>query len=74
MSYTSGGTIQATDYNNLAWGQNSTGTYTTAVNNLAMIWGVGSGQRGYGQNVSAFSTVSGAMMLQRHNGVDLFIT
>ena len=58
MSYTSGGTIQATDYNNLAWGQNSTGTYTTAVNNLAMIWGVGSGQRGYGQNVSAFSTVS----------------
>lgn len=58
MAYTSGGTIQAQDYNWLTWGGNTSGTYTTAVNNLAVIWGQGTGQRGYGQDVSAFSTVS----------------
>ena len=58
MAYTSGGTIQAQDYNWLTWGGNTSGTYTEAVNNLAIIWGQGTGQKGYGQDVSAFSTVS----------------
>ena len=58
MAYTSGGTIQAQDYNWLTWGGNTSGTYTESVDNLAIIWGVGEGQKGYGQDVSAFSTVS----------------
>jgi len=58
MAYTSGGLIQAQDYNWLAWGGNTSGTYTTSVNNLAVVWGVGDGTYGWGQDVSAFSTVS----------------
>jgi hypothetical protein len=58
MAYTTGGTIQAQDYNWLTWGGNTSGTYTESVNNLAIIWGQGTGQKGYGQDVSAFSTVS----------------
>lgn len=60
MAYTSGGTIQAIDYNYLAWGGNSTGTYTSTPSNLAYVWGVGYGIRGYGQDVSAFSCVTAA--------------
>lgn len=58
MAYTSGGLIQAQDYNWLAWGGNTSGTYTTSVNNLAVVWGQGTGTYGYGQDVSAFSTVT----------------
>lgn len=59
MAYTSGGTIQAIDYNYLAWGGNSTGTYTSTPNNLSYVWGVGYGMKGYGQDVSAFNAVTG---------------
>ena len=58
MAYTSGGTIQAQDYNWLAWGGNTTNTYTTSINNLAVIWGVGTGQFGYGQDVSVISALT----------------
>lgn len=57
MAYTSAGLIEAWDYNRLAWGGN-TATYTSSINNLAQIWGAGSGTSGYGQSVSAFSPVA----------------
>jgi hypothetical protein len=57
MTYASGGTIQATDYNNLAWG-GTQGTYTSSPNNIAYVMGVGNGQFGYGQDVSLINTVS----------------
>jgi len=60
MAYTSGGTIQALDYNLLAWGGNTTGTYTSTPSNLAYVWGVGNGQFGYGQTVTLISAVTGA--------------
>ncbi len=57
MAYTTGQLIESWDYNRIAWGGN-TATYTNSINNLAYIWGVGSGIRGYGQSVSAISPVS----------------
>lgn len=57
MTYASGGQIQATDYNNLAWG-GTQGTYTASPNNIAYVMGVGNGQFGYGQDVSLINTVS----------------
>lgn len=57
MAYTTGGLIEAWDYNRLTWGANSQ-TYTGTVNNLAAIWGVGNGPRGYGQDATAMTTVS----------------
>lgn len=57
MAYSSGGLIQATDYNNLAWG-GTQGTYTASPNNIAYVMGVGQGAIGYGQSVSAINTVS----------------
>lgn len=59
MAYTSGGTIQALDYNLLTWGGNSTGSYTSTPSNLAYVWGVGNGQFGYGQDVTPISAVTG---------------
>lgn len=60
MSYSSGGTIQANDYNNLAWGGNTTGTYSGTIKNLAIVMGTGIGIRGYGQTISAINVVAGA--------------
>jgi hypothetical protein len=57
MAYSSGGLIQATDYNNLTWG-GTQGTYTNATNNLAFVLGVGNAQSGYGQSVSSINTVA----------------
>lgn len=57
MSYASGGLIQAADFNNLAWG-GTQGTYTSATKNVAYVMGVGSGQWGYGQTITALNTVS----------------
>jgi hypothetical protein len=59
MSYASGGLIQATDYNNLAWG-GTQGTYTAVTNNIAYVMGVGTGAFGYGQDLSQINTVSAA--------------
>jgi hypothetical protein len=58
MAYTLGGTIEAWDYNRLTWGGNTSGVYTSTPSNFAYVWGVGSGQFGYGQDASAISTVS----------------
>lgn len=60
MSYSSGGLIQAIDYNYLTWGGNTTGTYSGTITNLAMVMGVGKGYKGYGQSVTAISAVTGA--------------
>ena len=60
MAYTTGELIQAQDYNWLTWGGNTGGTYTTSINNLAVVWGHGTGLYGYGQDVSAISTVAAA--------------
>ena len=58
MAYTSGGTIQAQDYNWLAWGGNTTGTYSGTVTNLAMVWGTGFGYKGYGQTVTPINALT----------------
>lgn len=57
MTYSSGGLIQASDYNTLAWGSTSGGTYVDS-NNLAVVWGVGTGRFGYGQGTSSFAQVA----------------
>jgi hypothetical protein len=57
MAYTSGGTIQALDYNLLAWGGN-TQVYNATPDNLAEVWGPGNGQGGYGQDTSLISTLA----------------
>lgn len=59
MTYSSGGLIQAADYNTLAWGSSGGGTYVDS-NNLAYVWGTGNGRYGYGQDTSAFTQVSAA--------------
>ena len=58
MAYTSGGLIQAIDYNYYTWGGNTTGTYSGTINNISMVWGLGRGFKGYGQDVSLISAVS----------------
>ena len=57
MSYASGGLIEAGDFNNLAWG-GTQGTYTDSTKNVAYVMGVGTGQFGYGQTITALNTVS----------------
>lgn len=58
MTYSSGGLIQASDYNTIAWGTSSGGTYTSSPSNLAYVWGTGNGRFGYGQSTSAFTQLS----------------
>jgi len=58
MAYTSGGLIQAQDYNRLAWGGNTTNTYSGTIDNISMVWGTGFGYKGYGQSVAAIPAVS----------------
>lgn len=53
MTYSQGGLIQAVDYNTFAQGGASV-THTTA--NINTVWGVGTGNKGYGQT-STLSTV-----------------
>jgi len=60
MAYTSGGTIQAIDYNYYTWGGNTTNTYSGTINNISMVWGIGKGYKGYGQDVSLISAVTGS--------------
>jgi hypothetical protein len=59
MAYATSGLIEATDYNNLAWG-GTQGVYTSATKNVAYVMGVGSGAVGYGQDVSTINTVAAA--------------
>jgi hypothetical protein len=58
MAYTSGGLIQAIDYNYFTWGGNTTGTYSGTINNLALVFGSGFGYKGYGQDVSLISALT----------------
>lgn len=58
MAYSSGGLIEAIDFNNLAWGTDVGGTYTTASNNLAYIGGLGYGRFGYGQDTTGYAPVA----------------
>jgi len=58
MAYSSGGLIQAIDYNYFTWGGNTTGIYSGTINNLALVWGTGFGYKGMGQDVSLISAVS----------------
>lgn len=62
MAYASSGLIQATDYNNYAWG-GTQGVYTASPNNLAYVLGVGNGALGYGQDVSAINTVAASNLV-----------
>lgn len=57
MTYSSGGLIQASDYNTLAWGSVGGGTYVDS-DNLAVVWGTGTGRYGFGQSTSAFTQVA----------------
>jgi hypothetical protein len=59
MAYASTGLIEATDYNNLAWG-GTQGTYTSVTKNIAYVMGVGTGAVGYGQTITAINTVTGS--------------
>ena len=58
MAYSSGGLIEAIDFNNLAWGTDVGGTYVTTANNLAYIGGVGYGRYGYGQDTTGYAPVA----------------
>jgi hypothetical protein len=55
MTYSQGGLIQATDYNTFAQGGAAV-SHNTA--NINTVWGVGSGNKGYGQSTT-LSTVTG---------------
>ena len=57
MAYSSGGLIEATDFNTFGWG-GSSGTYRTSPNNLAVVLGVGTGDYGYGQSVTGLESVA----------------
>ena len=59
MSYSSGGLIQALDYNTFVQGGASV---NHGVANINSVWGVGNGDRGYGQS-STLSTVTGGNSL-----------
>jgi hypothetical protein len=52
MTYTSGGLIQATDYNGFA--------STTAGANVDDIWGTGATDKGYGQSTTLGTVAAGA--------------
>ena len=58
MAYSSGGIIEAVDFNNLAWGTDVGGTYTAAANNLAYLHGQGRGRYGYGQDTTGYTPVA----------------
>lgn len=57
MAYSSGGLIEASDFNTFGWG-GSSGTYRTGTNNLAVVLGVGTGTYGYGQSVAGLDSVA----------------
>jgi hypothetical protein len=57
MAYSSGGLIEASDFNTFGWG-GSSGTYRSTPNNVAYVMGVGNGQFGYGQTISALDNVA----------------
>lgn len=76
MSYSQFNLIEASDFNTLAWGTTSGGTYSTSANNVAYIHGVGFSRYGYGQSTSAYtqaavaSTVTAAQWSGVINGIN----
>lgn len=65
MSYSSGGTIEATDYNGLA---------LTNSSNIAYVWGTGSRNYGYGQSTSLISSVSAGTLVSATQWAGLIYT
>jgi hypothetical protein len=57
MAYSSTGLIEATDFNNFAWG-GTQGVYASSPNNIAWVMGTGNAEAGYGQSVTSLNTVS----------------
>jgi hypothetical protein len=72
MAYSSGGLIQFIDYNNLAWGGNTTGSYSSTIKNVAYVMGVGSGAYGYGQDLSLINTVTSGATVTASQWAGLF--
>lgn len=76
MTYAANDLIEASDFNTLAWGTSSGGTYSTSANNVAYIHGVGYSRYGYGQSTSAYtqaavaSTVTAAQWTGVINGIN----
>ena len=66
MSYASGGLIEATDYNGIV------SSNVTA--NLSYVWGVGSGEWGYGQTTTQIATVSTAGLVTATQWAGLVFT
>lgn len=64
MSYASGGTIQATDYNGIA--------QTTTGGNVAWVWGTGYGAVGYGQATTGIASVSAGATVTATQWAGLF--
>lgn len=63
MTYSSGNLILASDYNALAWG--GTQSYRTTPNNVAYVMGLGSGEYGYGQDLSAINNVTNTDLINQ---------
>lgn len=66
MAYSSGGTIEATDYNGVA--------QTTIGGNIAWVWGTGWGDRGYGQSTAGIASVSSGATVTATQWQGLFNT
>ena len=59
MAYSKSSSIQATDFNTFAGSTNAAASSSATAQNVAgYLWGVGFGDRGYGQNVPALSSMS----------------
>lgn len=63
MSYATGSIITKGHYNLLATGSED-GTYNTEVPNLGLIWGVGYGKYGYGQNLNYIAPVESGQVIR----------
>lgn len=66
MSYASGGTIEATDYNGIA--------QTTVGGNVAWVWGTGYGAVGYGQDITGIASVSSGATVTATQWAGIFNT
>jgi hypothetical protein len=73
MTYTTGGTIEAADFNGLA--RNTAYVSATATGgNVFWVWGTGYGNTGYGQDTSLLGTVSSASTVAATNWAGFVFT
>lgn len=63
MAYTTGSIITKGHYNTFVAG-NEDGTYSTDTPNIGIIWGIGNGRFGYGQDLSAIAPVVSGQVIQ----------